>query len=162
MLSMIALAAALSSAPFAIADTPAIGTNTHKPVSAKALQGDFARSLTIEIEVVSASSLVLDYGSLTGGQWQQPPMAGSVIEPGDSMTYVNGVENPFDALGGMMMLSLPSGATIAIAFEWAFGGSVACTANGENLQTVAVTNELVNTMGNAPTCLVTITDQGRE
>ncbi|MFY0638123.1 hypothetical protein [Maricaulis maris] len=155
MLSMIALASALSTAPLGVA----VGESAPKPALGKAMQNEFSHSLTIEIQAASANPLVLTYGSLTGGEWDRIPTPGSTLEPGDSITYVNGVVSAYDALGGMISLSLPTGATFAIEFGWAVGGSVACTAEPANLETVAVNVELINTLSDEPTCAVTITDR---
>ncbi len=158
MLSIISLATALSAAPLAKPDHPISTGLTPKPVSDKALQVEFARSITISIELAAASPLVLDYAALTGGEWQRQPMPGSTIQPGDVVTLVSGAENPFDPLGGRIVFSLPSGADFTIEFEWATGRSVTCTGNDASLDTVAVNIELVNTMSNTPTCGVTITN----
>jgi len=158
MLSIFTLAAACLSAPLAQSDGLPVAEHTLKPAPIKAKQASYARSLTIEIEVASASPLVLDYAELTSGNWQQVPMQGSTIEPGDAMTYLAGTENTYKSLGGTVTLSLPSGASFPVEFEWTPGSQAMCSVADANLQTVTVHAELLNTMGNSPTCLVTVTD----
>ncbi len=156
MLSTIVFAAALSSASLAPDVMTSAVESAPKPVREKVLLDEFARSLTIEIESASANPVDLGYAELTGGVWEQTPIPGSTVEPGDVVSYRNGVDNQYDALGGMIRLLLPFGDSILIEFEWGFGSDASCTANGTNLQAVTVSSELEYTMSANPVCTITI------
>ena len=150
MLSTIVFAAALSSASTAPDVMTSAVESAPKPVRGKVLLDEFARSLTIEIESASANPVELGYAELTGGVWEQTPI------PGSTVSYRNGVDNQYDALGGMIRLLLPFGDSILIEFEWGFGSDASCTANGTNLQAVTVSSELEYTMSANPVCTITI------
>ncbi|WP_323762211.1 hypothetical protein [Maricaulis sp.] len=128
MLSIFALAATLMSTPLTQVDAQTLAPDTLKPVKIKRLQGEFARSLAVEIRVASPSPVILTSAELTGGNWDERPLQGSDLNPGQIVTYTNGNDDPHDALGGTMTFSVACGDRVSIAFEWAEGSPPICTA----------------------------------
>lgn len=159
MLSMLALAIALSSTPLAQAEAPTAGPDAPKPVQAKRLQEEFARSLSFDIQSNSENPLELGFTELASGEWGQPPLAGTAIEPHQTAFYSAGSINPDDALSGIITFLLPYGDTIRIEFEWAPDTSVTCTVDDSELRAVTVAVELEQAMGDQPTCVVLVTDR---
>ncbi|MFT4253012.1 MAG: hypothetical protein QM608_11055 [Caulobacter sp.] len=115
----------------------------------------FVRSLTIEIFNASGADITVNYGLLTGGEWEAAPIPGSVIASTQQQSYVNGVSNTLTALGGQIILTPASGGAINPSWSWPAGGPVSGSVN--NTATVLmVTNQFVNTQTNFPTMQVII------
>ncbi|MDF1768157.1 hypothetical protein [Maricaulis sp.] len=162
MLIQIALGAALLWAPAGQFNSLAADDPAPKPALIKTVQDSFARSLSIVVTIDMGTSIVLDYPELTSGEWQSVPTPGSVINPGDSAIYVAGTQNNFDPLGGALILSVSSGASFSVNFEWTIDGQVTCTVDDTSLQTVSLQVTSFNTMTNSPTCQITAMDANRE
>ena len=178
MLSIIALAAALSSAPLAPIDGRTDGpADRHiegtivserwlKPDRVKAAQYDWEHGLTVEIQASGRSALVLVDVELDGAEWDyRPPVAGATIEAGSLASYPAGVTNDEAALGGRLTLSTQAGSTFQVEFGWVPGNQATCTINGTlgvagtTLKTVTVRASLDTLqMSDFPLCTVMVTD----
>jgi hypothetical protein len=119
---------------------------------------DFARSITIDIQDASGTSLTLNYGTLSSGNWETQPVPGSTIKPGDSSTFVNGATNNFASLGGTIFLTPASGGTITIGWSWPNGSPVTSTVPTTALSDIAVTHSLTNTNSDFPRLTVMVTN----
>jgi hypothetical protein len=117
------------------------------------------RSLTISVNNASDAQIVLNYGTLTGGDWENgtAPVPGSVIVAGQN-DYINGADDAFTALGGSILLTPASGGTITISWSWPRGSGVTGTTTGNTLTGLAVTSSVINSQSMNPTLQVYITD----
>ncbi|WP_417521883.1 hypothetical protein [Marinobacter sp.] len=119
---------------------------------------DFARSVTIDISDSSAGDLIVNYATLTGGQWKQQPQAGSVINPGNQVEYVNGVPDAYSKLGGKIALTPASGGLIEIEWDWPFGSGSSGTVKGNSLNGLSVSSQWINQQSTTPTFQVTVSN----
>lgn len=156
MMSTIALAAALLSISCAQDGSLVVDGATLKPVSAKALQDETSRSLTIElvIEASMVTPINLDNADLTGGAWDQLPLEGTGFQSGDRATYTVVAEDPHETLGGSIELSMAYGNLVTIEFAWEDGSGVTCDARDPNIQALALQTELEDTLSTSPVCTV--------
>lgn len=117
------------------------------------------RSLTVVVNNASDAQIAVNYGSLTGGDWENnsAPVPGSVITAG-SNTFTNGAQDAFTVIGGTILLSPASGGTITISWSWPRGSGVTGTTAGNSLTGLAVASTVVNTQSMNPTMQVYITD----
>ena len=117
------------------------------------------RTLTIAVNDSSDAQIAVNYGQLTGGDWENgtAPVPGSVITPGQNL-FVNGASDTFTQLGGMILMSPASGGTITINWSWPRGSGVTGSVTGNSLTGLAVTSAVINTQSMNPTLQVYITD----
>ena len=117
------------------------------------------RSLTIVVNNASDAQVTVNYGQLTGGDWENNsmPVPGSIISAG-SNNFINGAENAFTALGGTILLTPASGGTITISWSWPRGSGVTGTTTGNSLTGLGVASTVINTQSNTPQMQVYITD----
>ncbi len=117
------------------------------------------RSLTVVVNNASDAQIAVNYGTLTGGDWENgtQPQPGSVITAG-SNTFINGAGDAFTVIGGTILLSPASGGTITITWSWPRGSGVTGTTTGNSLTGLAVASTVVNTQSMNPTMQVYITD----
>jgi hypothetical protein len=118
-----------------------------------------ARTITIVVNDASDASITLNYGQLTGGDWEDntQPVPGTTISPGQN-TFVNGADNAFESLGGLILLTPASGGTITVTWSWPRGSGVTGTTTGNSLNGLAVTSSVINTQSMNPQMQVYITD----
>jgi|GEM_PF-4166558 len=131
-------------------------TAAEKPALAKQYH-DFDQSITISIADESAGSMIINYATLTGGEWRYQPEAGSTIAPGDQPTYVVGTSGSA-ALGGQMVLTPASGGEITIEFSWDGTGEPECNATPSGVSGLSIDTQMINTQSRAPTCQFMITN----
>ena len=107
------------------------------------------RSLTVVVNNASDAQIAVNYGQLTGGDWENnsQPVPGAVISAG-SNTFVNGADNAFTALGG----------TITIEWSWPRGSGVTGTTTGNSLTGLGVASTVINTQSMTPQMQVYVTD----
>ncbi|MEO7689963.1 MAG: hypothetical protein ABIS51_11815 [Sphingomonas sp.] len=104
--------------------------------------GNNMRALTIQIINSSYIPVIINYGQLTGGDWDGPgPMPGDMIEAGEA-SFANGGNH--DALGGTIQLSSTSGGTITITWSWPLGGAATGSASGTSLTGLSLKTGVVN------------------
>jgi hypothetical protein len=117
------------------------------------------RSLTVVVNNASDAQVAVNYGTLTGGDWENntAPIPGSVISAGQN-TFVNGAGDAFTALGGTILLTPASGGTITITWSWPRGSGVTGTTSGNSRTGLAVASAVINTQSMNPTMQVYITD----
>jgi hypothetical protein len=117
------------------------------------------RSLTVVVNNASDAQIAVNYGTLSGGDWENnsQPVPGSVITPGQN-TFVNGAGDAFTVIGGSILLSPASGGTITITWAWPRGSGVTGSVTGNSLTGLAVASTVVNTQSMTPTMQVYITD----
>jgi len=119
---------------------------------------DFARSVTIDISDSSAGSLILNYATLTGGQWDKQPDSGTTIKPGDQVSYVNGAPDAYTKLGGKIALTPASGGLIDIEWDWPFGSGSSGTVKGTSLNGLSVSSQWINQQSTNPTFQITVSN----
>ncbi|HEX2094220.1 MAG TPA: hypothetical protein VHG28_17585, partial [Longimicrobiaceae bacterium] len=104
------------------------------------------RTLTVTVNNSSDAQIVVNYGQLTSGDWEDDsqPIPGSVISAGQS-TFVNGADNAFEALGGSILLTPASGGTIQISWSWPRGSGVTGSTTSTSLTGLAVTSTVIDT-----------------
>lgn len=111
--------------------------------------GNNMRALIIQIINSSDMPVIINYGQLTGGEWDGPdPMPGNMIDAGE-VSFVNGGNR--DSLGGTIQLSPISGGTITITWSWPFGGAVTGSASGTSLMDLSLKTGIVNKQSMTPT-----------
>src|SRR5688572_9695758 len=117
------------------------------------------RSLTVAVNNASDAQIAVNYGSLTGGDWENnsAPVPGSIITAGQN-TFVNGAQDAFTVIGGTILLSPASGGTISINWTWPRGSGVTGSVTGNSLTGLAVTSAVINTQSMNPTLQVYVTD----
>lgn len=117
------------------------------------------RSLTVVVNDASDAQVAVNYGTLTGGDWENnsSPVPGSVITAGQN-TFINGAGDAFTSLGGTILLTPASGGTITITWAWPRGSGVTGSVTGNSLTGLAVASTVVNTQSMNPTMQVYITD----
>lgn len=117
------------------------------------------RSLTVVVNNASDAQIAVNYGTLTGGDWENntAPIPGSVITAGQN-TFINGAGDAFTVLGGTILLTPASGGTITVTWAWPRGSGVTGTTTGNSLTGLAVASTVVNTQSMNPTMQVYITD----
>jgi len=117
------------------------------------------RSLTVVVNNASDAQIAVNYGSLTGGDWENnsAPVPGSIITAGQN-TFVNGAQDAFTVIGGTILLSPASGGTISINWTWPRGSGVTGSVTGNSLTGLAVTSAVINTQSMNPTLQVYVTD----
>jgi hypothetical protein len=117
------------------------------------------RSLTVVVNNASDAQIAVNYGTLTGGEWENNsgPVPGSVITAGQN-SFVNGAQDAFTVIGGTILLSPASGGTITLNWSWPRGSGVTGTTTSNSLTGLAVTSAVVNTQSLNPTMQVYITD----
>jgi hypothetical protein len=117
------------------------------------------RSLTVVVNNASDAQIAVNYGQLTGGDWENnsQPVPGAVISAG-SNTFVNGADNAFTALGGTILLTPASGGTITIEWSWPRGSGVTGTTTGNSLTGLGVASTVINTQSMTPQMQVYVTD----
>jgi hypothetical protein len=120
---------------------------------------NFERSVTIDIADSSPTTLTLNYGRLTGGQWQDAPAPGSIIKPGNNKSYVNGAATSYEALGGQIVLTPASGGLITIKWSWNFGSAVSGTVTSDGLDGLVISKQWINTQSHNPTYQITISGE---
>ena len=118
--------------------------------------GNNMRALTIQIINSSDIPVAINYGQLTGGDWDGPgPMPGDMIETGGA-SFANG--GNYGALGGTIQLSAMAGGTITITWSWPLGGAVTGSASGTSLPGLSLKSGIINTQGYRPTQQIFIGD----
>ena len=117
------------------------------------------RSLTVVVNNASDAQIAVNYGTLTGGDWESntAPVPGSVITAGQN-TFINGAADAFTVIGGTILLSPASGGTITITWSWPRGSGVTGSTTGNSLTGLGVASTVVNTQSMNPTMQVYITD----
>lgn len=118
----------------------------------------FARSVTVSVLNASGADLAVNYGLLTGGAWDSPPVPGTVISSAAQTTWVNGATNAFMSLGGSIVISPASGGMLQVSWNWSPGAPVAASVNNVATTGLAVTSQLVNVQTNSPTMQVIVTN----
>lgn len=122
-----------------------------------------ARTLTIIVDNASDTEIVVDFGQLQNGDWENgaEPVPGSVISAGQQ-TFVTGADNPFEELVGTIQLTPANGGgPIVISWTWASGSEVTDTVTTTAaLNGLTVTSNLINMETMNPQLQVYITDSG--
>jgi hypothetical protein len=117
------------------------------------------RTFTIQITNSSGTLLVLQDFTLTGGSWAQRPQAGSPINSGQTASYDNYTDQAFTGLGGTMTLVPANGGTIALAWNWAWGGVATGSATASGLTGISVSAQVINGNTNNPTLQITVSNK---
>lgn len=117
------------------------------------------RSLTVVVNNSSDAQIAVNYGQLTGGDWENntQPIPGSVIVAGAN-SFINGAGDAFTALGGTILLTPASGGTITLTWSWPRGSGVTGSTTGNSLTGLAVASTIINTQSMNPQMQVYITD----
>jgi hypothetical protein len=117
------------------------------------------RTLTITVNNSSDAQLLVNYGQLTSGDWEDDsqPIPGSIISAGQK-TYVTGADNAFEELKGCILLSPASGGSITIEWLWPRGSGVSDKSTSTSLSGLAVTHTVIDTQTVNPKLQVLITD----
>ena len=114
------------------------------------------RALIIQIINLSDIPVIINFGQLTGGDWDGPgPMPGDMIEAGEA-SFANGGNH--DALGGTIQLSSMSGGTITITWSWPLGRAVTGSASSSSLTGLSLKSGVINTQSYRPTQQIFIGD----
>lgn len=118
--------------------------------------GNNMRALTIQIINSSDIPVIINYGQLTGGDWDGPgPMPGDMIDAGEA-SFANGGNH--DSLGGTIQLASMAGGTITITWSWPLGGAVTGSASGTSLTSLSLKSGVINTQSYRPTQQIFIGD----
>lgn len=117
---------------------------------------DFTRSLVININNASGSDLTLNWGSLTGGGWQQAPVPGTPINSGGLVNYENGVPNALTSLGGDILLTPANGGSIDVKWNWPAGSPVSGGVTATGTTGIGTMYQFDNTATNHPSMQVYI------
>ena len=115
----------------------------------------FTHTVTVIVGNSSPTTFVLDYATLTDGEWDMPPEAGSTISPGDQVAYKDGSTSP-GPLGGQIVLTAASGGQLTISFAWDGEGQPDCNASLDGTSTLSVETQTINDQSANPTCGVTV------
>ena len=118
----------------------------------------FARSVTVTVLNASGADLASNYGMLTGGAWDNPPVPGSIVSTAGQTTWVNGAANAFMSVGGTILMSPASGGAISVSWNWGPGTAVSGSVDSMATAGLAVTSQLFNAQTSSPTMQVIVTN----
>jgi hypothetical protein len=116
----------------------------------------YARSVTVQLTNASAATLVVSYATLTGGSWDNWPVPGTAVAPGESVSYTDSAENVFLSLGGTLMLTPETGGSLTVQWNWPAGSVLTSSISQQSLTGLAASSAEVGMATNQPTVQVTL------
>ncbi|MES2207690.1 MAG: hypothetical protein V4525_12980 [Pseudomonadota bacterium] len=119
---------------------------------------NFTRSITISIQDTSGATITVNYGTLTGGYFDPVPIPGTTIQPGTTVSYVNGANDNFTYPGGSILLTPASGGSISVNWNWPSGSLANGSVTTQSVSGLGVSYQMVNTQTNSPTLQVVISN----